>query len=658
MSKEYGDFTKEQRYRIIEESLLLLSTYFGRDTDPLIHKSQLFLGSLNISNIDSLDYIKTRFFLAKWVSFKAIIGTLDSIFSSTYEPIREEFVGKIQGSLIVSEYVSNKWNNATLKNYPCLISAENYETPENAFLYKVIYWFYNILKKLPLPNESGEFVLQKRFLQECANMLHHPVMMVIVKSKYMKINLNQLISMTQSRNKQGKTKDYKKISNIILWFKSLHWTSIENEGIDNLVLLFGSSSKVWDKLFEIWVLSMMINSIFNKGLEKHNLKKVVFPLDQRGRESVTRIVTDDCEINIYYQNSSLVQSLWKYEDGANFRGIPDLLINVQGISNFTVICDVKNVKYFQRKDANTEKYKMLGYFENFRNSLNHQPIGQLFLRNDTEYLNDRLITNDKASLSLRTVSPNNMSYGFDDFSIDFWNLIEDNSLVGLKNVLETDINEISIINRSDEAHRLAEQLVTEKPQELKKCKNNLKNYIFPSTWSYFSKECQTLLGMAELLFQDLNEKCGEDPDVDWGPVVLEYCRAVEYFFNHEIMIPFKESSLFNVYLTSSSKTDTKSYEYIKNKRTLMFGELAHFFKTTDKKNGGIYNYLLGISHYSQDINFWGDELGISLESINRKYRRKAAHIDLLTIKQVSDCRLKIIGSGDSKGLLPMLFEKI
>lgn len=80
MSKEYGDFTNEQRYRIIEESLTLISTYFGKDTEPLIHKSQLFLGESNSSNIDSFEYIRTRFFLAKWVSFKTIIGTLDSIF--------------------------------------------------------------------------------------------------------------------------------------------------------------------------------------------------------------------------------------------------------------------------------------------------------------------------------------------------------------------------------------------------------------------------------------------------------------------------------------------------------------------------------------------------------------------------------------------------
>jgi hypothetical protein len=655
MSKLYGAFSKEQRYKLIEESLDLIVTYFGQDSDIFVHTSERSL-EYGHPTQESFQHFYTRFILAKWIAFKEIVESMDSILTSDYKPAKQEFIGKIQGTLLVPEYVTTKWNNILEKRYPCLISYEDFNTPENAFVFQVLTKIYDQLRRLPLPKNSGEFAFQQKALLDCTNMLQHPVFQIVKASPFYNMKLEQLLSLVKTRNRRGQMGNVKKFELLIKWFESLSWSTIIHYGPEKLDLAFGSNPNTWDKFFEVWVLAKLLKALEGKGKELFGTVELnMASLEHRGVGPIATIEANKLRLEIYYQNSTLLTSRWKYNGGDRLHGIPDIIISVKRHPNFLIMIDVKNILFEGRKDGNAEKYKMLGYFESFRDSLKHQPVGILILRNDKNYFSDCLYTEENAQLSLFTVSPGYSIDAFLSIALYIWEFAQNPPEI---TAIEPNTNEDEkiLISKREEAHNKATELALKKPEELLRCKNELRRYIFPTTWGYFPEECKTLLGMAELLYQNLQDQCGVDPDVDWGPAVLEYCRAVEYFFNHEIIIPFKNSAQFKAVIAKTSDPKMKAYQYLVSKNTLMFGELARLFRDLRNTSGGIFTFIKSKKHLNSNIEFWRKSLYKILSGININYRRKSAHIDLLSLKDVQNCRLRIIGSAENKGLLPNLFN--
>jgi len=653
MSKPFGAFSKDQRHNLIEESLDLIVSYFGHDSDIFVYTSDRSIGYE--PSAQSFQYFQTRFILAKWIEFKEIIDSVDSILSSSYEPIKQEFVGKIQGTLLISEYVSKKWNNSLEKRYPCLISSENWDTPENAFILHILNLIYNRLRVLPLPKTSGEYSFQQKALTECYNMLQHPIFSIVKASAFYNMKLSQLFEMMKTRNRRGQTGDVKKFGHLIKWFKSLSWSALLDDSPENLELVFGSNPNTWDKFFEVWILAKLLEALLNHSNELvGSVELIMAPLEQRLSGPIAILKSNDFELEVYFQNPVLLKSRWKYEDGNNLRGIPDIILSAKGCPNILAMIDVKNIMYETRKDANTEKYKMLGYFESFRDSIEHQPIGILILRNDVSYRFDHLCTEQNAKLSLFTVSPRYSLEAFSVIAAQLWQVVKDPPVITTIDFEHEE--EQTLIVMGEAAHNKAKELALQKPEELMRCKNELQRYIFPTTWKHIPSECQTLLGMAELLFQNLQEQCGIDPDVDWGPVILEYCRAVEYYFNHEIIIPFRRSDHFKQIKKTSRGFELRAYMYLNDKDTLMLGEMARFFNDIKNSTEGIFTYISQKDYLNTDINFWKRSLSKNLFEINKNYRRGAAHIKLLSLADVNNCRLRIIGSAETKGLFPNLFH--
>lgn len=659
MSKQYGGFSSDQRYRIIEDSLVILSTYFGVENDIEIHRSMLTIDNKNeLENDEFTKSIHTRFFLAKWIEFRDILGDINSIISSTYEPTTVNFVGKIQGTILVSEYINRKWSNSGVKNYPCLISDENYDTPENAFLYKLLEWLYNKIKQLVIPqaNEDKNLnIYRKKALSECVNMIRHPIFeSVRIGAYYKNHNFSNLIRIIKRRNSRGQTVNLKKYKKLISWYESLSWSVIIEGGPAKLSLVFGYGSEVWDKVFEIWVLSKLIGALSKKADGEDNVNVDVLPLTKRGEGPIAFVKRSDLEVQVLFQNSKTLTSEWYYDGGNLLRGIPDILINIKNKDGEKkIFIDVKNIFYNGREDGNTEKYKMLGYFESYRKSLNHQPKGILIFRNDNQYLTDTLKTKDNASLRIYTVSPDMEDNAFDSISDFIWSFANEKKTESLDK--ESAVEE-TLVLRTKNAESLAKELAINNPEELKKCKEDLRRYIFGLTWDYLPAECQTLLGMAELLYQSLEKKFGIDPDIDWGPVVLEFCRAAEYFLNHKVLIPFIETREYKNIIGNPRNQYIREYSIL-SKGTLTFGELSRFFKDIQNSTGGVFTFIQNSNFLNQNKQFWKANVWRIMSEVNNKYRKKSAHIDLLTYEDIQECRAKVLGNAASKGLITSLLGK-
>jgi hypothetical protein len=662
MSREYGGFLSEQRYKLIEQSLILLSTYFGSEDSFYIHNSETAVAEKgkNISDYDEItQYIQARFLLAKWLMLKDIIGEIDASITSSYEPQVVDYIGKIQGTLVVSQYIQKKWNNVLEKRYPCLVSCEDFDTPENAFLYRILRWAYESLRRLSLPSKRPENnlnTLRQKALLECANMYRHQVFNLSANGHFKSFSLNNLYLIVKKRNSRGQTGNVRKYSALLKWYETLSWSEVVSHSPEKLLLVFGQGSEVWDKIFEIWVLTKIIDSLTKRGYKASNFEANLLPLTKRLQGPIANLSAADLRINFYYQNSDLLSSKWYYEGDKELRGIPDIIVKlITKDTIITVLVDVKNIFYGERADGNTEKYKMMGYFESFRDSLDHQPVGILIFRNDNKEASDFLFTRDGAQLFINTVSPELNDSCFDSITDHFFKLLDNHPKT--KSSILQHATESKIVTLSQQAHELAQNLSAKKPEELLRCKDELKRHVFPTTWDCIPGECQTLLGMAELLYQNLQQQLGTDPDVDWGPAILEYCRAAEHFLNYNVIIPFINTQDFNQLIRSLPENrNARAYLYI-NKGTLTFGELSRFFMDIRNSNDGIFLFIQSCEYLNNDLRFWKTKLWRDLTEVNVKFRRKAAHIDLLKYNDVVKCRSIIIGSSENRGLITQLITK-
>lgn len=424
MSKAFGAFTETQKKQLIDESIHFLSSYFGKGNNLIIHEIEG--GETNEWDDDAVfsRYIQMRILLARWLNLKKIIYSIDSLLSSSYEQSIEEFRGKINGTLLISRYIERRRTNSLDRRFPCLVSAENFNTPENVFLYQILLIMYRNLRSLTLPKNTAEHAFRQKAIIECNNMLRHSVFEEVKKSSLRKLSLQSLAQTVRNRNQRGQTGNTKKYRDLLAWFDF----SVEQQlhaGVDKLEVLFGSGAGVWDKIFEIWVLKSLTEMLEYTGRKEwgSSFELNTYPLENRKKQPIAEIRAPGMEMDIYYQNSQLLKGAWAYEGIKALRGIPDLLLEVRSKEHKLILLDVKNIFYSERSDGNTEKYKMLGYFENFRDSIGHEPIGVLLFRNDRDISSDHLTTGKGAALHIHTISPQTREIAFKQLAQLIWEIV-------------------------------------------------------------------------------------------------------------------------------------------------------------------------------------------------------------------------------------------
>lgn len=379
------------------------------------------------SNINHADWeIYLRIILANIETLHTFISDLESCLSMAHADKEETYTCHIQGRLNAAKFTKSLAQRKFPKNYPCVVKAKTYVTPENVY---VIFIIKNILETLDgfkrflkakgntviyselslIENHLKAFRIfsAKAYFKECQQPAEQ------IKKSYGVDFPLEYINRIHNRIQKRKIRNSLNYQKIFDWYKNFTQGSFVESNATKLNILRYSNDFA-NKLFELWCLysiKQTFISEFNATLiEENNIMgasdEYIFKL----------FVPTGGILEIYYQKGSRLywqtneELIWKYHKNGQLKGlkgIPDISIRYLSKEDSLIMIDVKN--RVRNLGANTEEiYKMIGYFTNFRKafeerySKNVKKQGALIFRNDWNAF-DELLESEN-SYKLMTLS--------------------------------------------------------------------------------------------------------------------------------------------------------------------------------------------------------------------------------------------------------------
>lgn len=274
-----------------------------------------------------------------------------------------------------------------------------------------------LLKQLPFDdiNFINDFKqsMHSKLLKEVKNNIHGLVNL----GDFRKISLVNgmqskpaLYRSIQDMSKIVKLKLKRKEISSKTYGKVMDWWKNYTNGLDNLsdfpILLYNSNFD--DKLFEIWIVEQIKNSLINDfGFVYSKSNNGFNPLWHRKKLPIYSLEINNGQyekgIDIYFQKST--ELMWDNQNDPNWeliditntkhqgflRGNLDIIVKCRDDLFDPVIIDAKNIDYRLTSERNsinpnvTDKvYKMVGYHDNFKKKLrkNNNALGLLVFKND------------------------------------------------------------------------------------------------------------------------------------------------------------------------------------------------------------------------------------------------------------------------------------
>lgn len=342
-----------------------------------------------------------------------------------------EYIGEIKGRLNISKYVKKMVARSTPRVYPCVVKEKNYGTPENLYLLFYATVFYDKLKRISKyiqmqnmhnSKKSKELGKISRCLSElnrfisCSELNQFSKQIMELRKKYgekLPINYYEKILYRLKKNK---------IINAGAYTKSVDWI---RKFSNNMVVFNESSIKVLrydeesfcDRLFELWILYSIKKTLVNEygfkvekeyGLMEEQIL-YTFILKSDNGEIIRLYFQKGKEL--YWSNSE--ERTWKYirkDSKPYLRGIPDISVEIISTPSRLIMIDAKNKMRTQGSNSE-EIYKMIGYFDNFKNRYNGTTYKEfkkaiLVFRNDDESFIEKLVNDTDDSIIALSVSPN------------------------------------------------------------------------------------------------------------------------------------------------------------------------------------------------------------------------------------------------------------
>lgn len=340
---------------------------------------------LDTTKITPTDWeIYLRIVLANIETLHELISDLDSCLSMAHADKEETYIGNIGGRLNVSKYTKRLTQRRYPKDYPCVVKAKTYVTPENVY---IIFIIKNILEMLDrfkrflrdkgnaaiyrelslIEHHSKAFRMfsTKAYFKECQQLSDQ------IKKSYGNVFPSEEINIIYNRIHKSKIRNPLNYQKIFNWYNAFQQGSVIKSHSKTLNILRYSNDFA-NKLFELWCLYSIKQTFISEFdanlIEEKNIMEVgdgyVFKLS----------VPTGGILEIYYQKGANLywktkeELVWKYNKNGTLqglRGIPDISIRYMSKENSLVMIDVKN--RIRNSGANTEEiYKMIGYFTNFR----------------------------------------------------------------------------------------------------------------------------------------------------------------------------------------------------------------------------------------------------------------------------------------------------
>lgn len=670
-------FTNEQIEYLYSDSAFLsfINQYFSSFT-ACIQDVGYFLNEKDVDEVDIEIYL--RIVLANIETLHALISDLDNCLSMSYVNKNINYLGEIQGRLNVNCYTKKILQSRYPKEYPCIVKAKTYVTPENVY---VIFIIKNILKildyfKMFLIDIGNSIIYTelsliekhlkafrtfsaKAYFKACQNVADQ-----IVKS-YGNIFPKEQCNMIFNRFHKGKVRNSQIYQKIFDWYNTFMHGSILEKSLQKLSLLRYSDDFL-NKLFELWCLYNIKQTFISEFeavlIDENNLMKT------NGNYIFKLSVPTGGILEIYYQKGADLywkneeELIWQYKKegtAKGLRGIPDISIRYNAKEDALVMIDIKN--RVRTAGSNSEEiYKMIGYFANFKvafeqyYSQNVKKQGALIFRNDS-CPNSELLES-KNGYRLMTISVGvsaETSINKEQFKMLCKFVLDVQGIDGATFEMMGSFSKaqkniaISVKNDSDEYmyelnkrnHSVIRQLFSygELSEQLPKFKERLRRDYFPHIWTSLSQKTQSILAMAECLYCGITD-CNT---ADYAPICLEYCRALEVEMNELIFAPFKTA--MNVRQLAQRNF---FYDKLKETRDMTLGECVFLLDKCSHRSHPL-SELRGYiqKNVKQNKILLGSAVDI-LRKLNESIRRLSAHTTVMTYEDLLVTRQIVLGIGN------------
>ncbi|MHC2993872.1 hypothetical protein OB13_20670 [Pontibacter sp. HJ8] len=349
-----------------------------------------------------LNEIEIRHNIAYLNKLQPILETLIKKLSTKPRLVKEFSGLPINGRLDVNKYVaSGKFMYSGDVLYPTIKSDISFSTPENILISNVLRHISRQLSTYKLKTNTAESLY--------VNMFYEWIHLQLRNTNWSLVESNQgydrLAFETKRRLLKRQTGNQQGYQNFISWYdewrvKGSKLNPNQEEEIAKSILAFPTSSSFDEKIFEIWCLQYIVEVLVSIGFV---VIEGPYPLHKRSESYIYKLHNGEVELLIWFQKMEPIgKPRWYYTGamGKAFNGIPDVVITSNQVSSPLVI----DAKYrMMEKTKAEETYKMLGYFENFRNSFpGSNFIGiLLFIGNEHNFTN--LKSTEGASVSLLSV---------------------------------------------------------------------------------------------------------------------------------------------------------------------------------------------------------------------------------------------------------------
>lgn len=354
--------------RFLKEALPLISTYFSGEGIRLAAVATSLGQDSDLENQDFGNYIRFRHAIACCSVLFPIVQRVESGLSTTTDTTRTETKGVIRGRLDIPRYIGRRSSSLSWpKTYPILMTSENPRTSENELVIRIFRTLLQRLSVAQFPTNSAEVALARRCKNWILNrMKRAPWVSIPCASSLPRLYMEacRRIARRQTGNEIAYLSLVSFIRDWRLVDESLASAGSSEKFIDSF-LSFPADQKFFDRIYEIWCLHAVASSFIQLGGQ---LIDGPCKMTESRRKPIYVIGLAACRIEIWFQSSLPSERAdWFYDSTGNtLRGIPDITVVANG--NHRMIIDAKN-KIVKGATRSEETYKMLGYFENFRDAL-------------------------------------------------------------------------------------------------------------------------------------------------------------------------------------------------------------------------------------------------------------------------------------------------
>lgn len=636
-----GRLTATGRRAAIDEALALVGTYFERGSRAL-HVQPGPSRSADAAATDRLlAALRLRLALAAAERLAGLAGDITRRPNFRYERRKDESVGAVRGRLDVTRYITGTQRLQQPPRYPVTTAVRTQATPENTLLVCAAHWLLGELGQTALltglPNPGPEREASRTATEEMRGLLALPLFATCRSAarEIMRLErLGGLLDQVDVRITTGRVLNAQPYARLVEWMRdSLSGKPAATAG----QLDWSFYGEEFDpKLFELWCLSRLATAI-GTMLGHHPA-----PPDLSRRLTAPMYTWDTPTglLEIHFQRSPHVYgarfaATWlRVDDGTALAGVPDISVigrPTQGEQRLVLL----DPKLRQRPTGAAEEiYKLLGYFEQY--GLHGQGAGALLLYGTDDRVTE-YETDQQGRMLETTVDPARSTAQ----TTRAWAALARLALgaVGLQSLPaphdahRDPAREAGEEADEDRAQRLAVFQLAALAQQvgdaaLQPWRSQLET-AFPGTWAALGEDTQEMCATAVYLGNVLTD--GRDFS---GPV-LGLAAAAEKLLHEHVLGP-----------AARIEPDVATQH--------MLGQMLEMLRlavatTNTAPSIAAVRTALGQHHVDQV------EMGsvvAGLTTLNRQYRRPAAHRELLPRSTWIDChRLALVGP---EPLLPRL----